>query len=166
VLGGGDRGEDGDRGRTPGMSDLKDLDYTEKVIKESMRLYPPVHEIRRQPLEDVEMGGFTIPEGSVVSMPQWVVHRKGEFYDEPDEFRPERWDGDFESEIPDYAYYPFGGGPRRCIGYRFAMIEIQIMVSMISQKYRFDYVGKKPFELSPAVTLQPAQPVEMELKER
>jgi cytochrome P450 len=159
----------------PGFQDLFDLDYTEAVVREAMRLYPVAHEIRRQPVEDVEIAGYTVPEGSLIVLPTWVLHRDDRFWEAPEEFRPERWlDRDDErrpgtlgtpSDRPDFAYFPFGGGPRSCIGRQFAMTEAQLIVATIARQYALDR-EYGDLDISAAVTLQPKTDVEMSLRER
>ena len=111
-------------GRTATAADLPKLKYTEMIAKESMRLYPPAYGVGRETLEDCEIGGFKIPRRSQVFMFQWVTQRDPRFFPEPDEFKPERWTDDFVNQLPKYAYFPFGGGPRVCIGNYFAMMEV------------------------------------------
>jgi len=149
-------------GSQPSVEDLFELEYTEHVVRESMRMYPPLHTILREPTEPVTIGGYQLPEGSIVSTPQWVVHRDSRWYDEPDQFRPERWTSD--RERPEYAYFPFGGGPRRCIGQQFAMIEAQLILATIAQQYTLDIDAE--LELSASITVRPAQPIEGTVRKR
>jgi cytochrome P450 len=146
---------DGDR---PTIGQLPALTYTENIVKEALRLYPPAYQIPREPIEDIEIGGYTIPEGAMIILPMWVMHRDTRFWDDPELFRPERWDG--ETDRPDFAYFPFAGGPRRCLGRRFAMTEAQLILATVVQKYTFDR-QYEDLSLSPAVTLRPKNPVEM-----
>ncbi|MBV0900462.1 cytochrome P450 [Haloarcula salina] len=142
----------------PTVEDVFAFEYTEAVVREAMRLYPAAHEIRRQPVEDVEIGGYTLPEGSLVVLPTWVLHRDERFWDEPEQFRPERWLGD--ADRPAFAYFPFGGGPRRCIGQQFAMTEAQLVVATMADRVTFER-EYDDLELSAAVTLQPKTTVQM-----
>jgi len=119
---------DGDRASIP---DLPDLEYTDRVAKEVLRLRPPAGALFREPRRDVELAGYRVPEGTMVVLPQFAVHTDPRFFDDPTEFRPERWDGDLEDELPDYAYFPFGGGPRHCIGMRFAALELRLALATI-----------------------------------
>lgn len=107
-------------GKEPGFDDLPRLPYTEMVVKESLRLYPPAYGVVREPIADCEIGGFRVPKGAPVAMFQWVVHRDPRYFDDPEEFIPERWENGFEKRLPRCAYFPFGAGPRRCIGGGFA----------------------------------------------
>ncbi len=143
----------------PTIEDVFELDYTKAVVKEAMRLYPPAHEIRREPAEDVEIAGFHVPEGSLLILPTWVMHRDERFWDDPEQFRPVRFLDD-DADRPEFAYFPFGGGPRHCIGHRFAMTEAQLVVATLAREWCFDrqYDG---LDVSAAVTLQPKGDVTM-----
>ncbi|WP_251344126.1 cytochrome P450 [Haloplanus halophilus] len=128
----------------PTVGDLDALDVTGRVVTEALRLYPPVYTIPREAATDVTLDGYRIPEGS----PTWLtvdqVHRDPRFYDDPDAFRPERWAADLRERLPDFAYAPFGGGPRRCIGRQFALIEAQLALATIGREYRLDYPVPDP----------------------
>jgi cytochrome P450 len=147
--------------RTPGAADLPKLPYTEAVIKEAMRLYPPVYAFSRRVLVDAEIGGFQVPAGSAVIMSQWVIHHDPRWYNDPDEFKPERWlaannGAAGQKERPDYAYFPFGGGPRGCIGNTFAMLETILAVAAIVPRFRFELIAPEKVRPWPSVTLRPA----------
>jgi cytochrome P450 len=144
----------------PTIEDVFDLDYTEAVVKESMRLYPPAHEIRRQPTADVDIAGYRVPEGSLILLPSWVLHRDARFWHHPTEFRPERWLEDGEGDRPEFAYFPFGGGPRHCIGHRFAMTEAQLILATLAREWTLER-QYDDLEVAPAVTLQPSGDVSM-----
>lgn len=150
--------------RDPTAADLQALDYTERVVKETMRLYPPVHELLREPTEDVELGGYRIPAGSTVSFQQWVLHRDPAVYDAPTEFRPERWTDERTDSLPAFSYFPFGGGPRRCIGDRFAMMEARLVLATLVRDWTFDPLEDLSF--APSITLRPDGPVEMHVERR
>ena len=124
-------------GRAPGADDYPALPYTRAVLAESMRLYPPAWTIGREPLEDFEARGYRIRAGSIVLVSPWVVHRDPRWWSEPLEFRPERWLGDAEAAHPRYAYFPFGGGPRLCIGQSCARMEIVLVLAAIVQRLEF-----------------------------
>jgi cytochrome P450 len=147
----------------PQMADLFALDYVEAVVKETLRLYPPAHEVRREPVEDVTFGEFRVPEGALVVLPTSVLHRDERYWDAPDEFRPERWLD--AADRPDFAYFPFGGGRRVCIGRRFAMAEAQLVLTTLLSAFEFER-EYDDLELSAAVTLQPKGDVEMTVRER
>jgi len=127
-------------GGPPTAADLSDLPYLERVIQEALRLYPPAFVVFREPTTDVELGGYTIPAGSTLSLPQWNVHRDSRWYDDPEQFRPERWTEAMEEELPEYAYFPFGGGPRHCIGMRFATMEARLILATLCQRFAFEPV--------------------------
>lgn len=148
------------------LEDMSELTYTEKVINESLRLYPPVWSVLREPEIDVKIGDYDVPEGTPLSMTPWAIHRNDDFFESPDEFRPERWDGGLEEELPDYAYIPFGAGPRTCIGKRFALTEMTLAIPTIFQQYEIDYVPDDPMEFSVAHILEPAGDVEMTVRKR
>ncbi|WP_123539043.1 cytochrome P450 [Halosimplex salinum] len=165
VLGDGSEGSSADATR-PSAADLFELDYLGQVVDEALRLYPPAYTVFREPTRDVEIGGYEIPAGSTISLPQWVVHRDDRWYDDPDSFRPERWTDDFRDDLPEYAYYPFGGGPRHCIGMRFALMEAKLVLGTLAQRFAFEAVTEPPLDLSMQITLQPEEPIDVGLRER
>ena len=145
----------------PGVADLPALEYTDRIVSETLRLYPPASSMLREPVQDVELGGYTIPEGSVVVVPQWIVQRDERWYDDPDQFRPERWTNEFEADLPDYAYFPFGGGPRHCIGMRFARMELKLAIATIARRWAFEPGTEPPLDLSVKLTLQPEHGIDV-----
>lgn len=153
-------------GRTPEMSDFEDLEYTRNVVKESLRIYCPAHAVYREVTDDIEIGGYRIPEGSLLFIPQWVIQRDERFYDDPLEFRPERWDGDLERELPDYAYFPFGAGPRRCIGERFAKTELPLVLAILAQEFSLELVSDEPLEFEVGFSAHSKQSIDMIVHER
>lgn len=153
-------------GRAPSMDDLARLPYTANVITESTRLYPPAWGLARIAVEDHELGGYPVKKGMGVAMAQWVVHRDTRWYDTPEEFRPERWDGDFAKRIPRFAYFPFGGGPRQCIGNAFALMEATLILATIAQKYRMHLVPEHPVVPLASITLRPRYGVRVVLESR
>ncbi|WP_049985558.1 cytochrome P450 [Halobellus rufus] len=150
----------------PTAADVRDLDYLERVIQESMRLYPPVYVIFREPKIDVELGGYRVPEGSAVMLSQWATHRSERWYDDPEAFDPDRWLPERRAERPRFAYFPFGGGPRHCIGKHLSMLEAKLILGTVAQRYELDYVGDGPLELRGSLTMHPADPMEMRLRAR
>jgi cytochrome P450 len=152
--------------RMPEAADMPQLRFTEMVAKESMRLYPPAYVIGREAVNDCEIGGYHTPAHTQIFMPTWVIHRDPRFFDEPDKFKPQRWTPEFISNLPKYAYFPFGGGPRDCIGNTFAMMEIVLLLATIAQRFRLDLVSKHPVELQPAMSLRPRNGIRMKIERR
>jgi cytochrome P450 len=152
----------GDRVAT--LADLAELKYAESVIKESMRMFPPIWSIARQSTEVVTLGGYEIPANTNVIMSQWVVHRDSRFFEHPLKFRPERWSESQLGVLPKYAYFPFGGGPRVCIGNVFAMSEAVLILSTVLQRYRLALVQEIPMPLA-TMTLRPWE-LKMQIESR
>jgi len=146
--------------------DYDRLEYTERVIKESMRLYPPVYTIGRQLLEDFELGGYTFTKGDTLLFVQWVTHRSAQCFPDPLRFDPDRWLPERAKSIHKYAYFPFGGGPRICIGNHFAMMEAVLVLATLIRDYRFELLPGQTLELQPAVTLRAAKDLQMRLVSR
>jgi cytochrome P450 len=153
-------------GRAPSLDDLPKLVYTNHIITESMRLYPPAWGTARTAIEDHEIAGYAVPKGSGVSFAQWTVHRDARWYDAPDEFRPERWEGDLLKRLPRFAYFPFGGGPRQCIGNAFALMEAALILATIAQQYRFRLVEGHPVVPLASITLRPRYGIRAVLEAR
>jgi cytochrome P450 len=142
-------------GRGPRMDDLPNLPYTERVVKEAMRLYPPVWAVVRTAIKDCEIGGYRVPAKCPVIMSQWVMHRDPRFYDEPDRFQPDRWLDERYKAAPRFSYFPFGGGPRICIGASFAQTEAALVLATIAQRYQVRVASTAPIQPVPAITLRP-----------
>jgi cytochrome P450 len=153
-------------GRTPSLDDLPKLAYTNHIITESMRLYPPAWGTARTAIEDHEIAGYSVPKGSGVSFAQWTVHRDPRWYDTPEEFRPARWEGDLLKRIPRFAYFPFGGGPRQCIGNSFALMEAALVLATIAQQYRFRLVEGHQVVPLASITLRPRHGIRAVLEAR
>ncbi len=153
-------------GHAPTAADLKQLPYTEMVIKESMRIYPPAWLLTRQAQEDIQIGGYNIPKGTLIMMSPYVMHRDERYFAEPDRFLPDRWANDFEKSIPRYAYFPFGGGPRVCIGQGFAMMEAQLILATTAQRYHLSLAPDQKVEMQPLITLRPRNGLHMTIKQR
>lgn len=141
--------------RRPRADDARDLRYTDAVVREVMRHYPPAYIIGREALEDRVIAGWVIPRGAQVLMPQWAVHRDARWFDEPDAFRPERWLDGLAERLPRFAYYPFGGGPRICVGNHFAMLEAVLVLAALVQHIEVGIDPTYRLALLPSVTLRP-----------
>jgi cytochrome P450 len=150
----------------PAVEDWPRLHYTEWVVLEAMRLYPPAYVMGREAIADRTIAGFPLRAGTTVLMPQWVVHRDPRWWDQPELFRPERWDNDLQRRLPKYAYFPFGGGPRLCIGNTFAMMEAVLILATIAQQYRFTIVPDHPVIPLPSFTLRPQYGIKAVLQRR
>jgi cytochrome P450 len=150
-------------GRAPTVADLPNLRYTSMVIDESMRLYPPAWSVGRSPIADDEILGFKVPKGSSVMLSQWLTHRHPDFWEDPERFDPERFTPERAANRPRYAYFPFGGGPRQCIGNIFALTEANLILAAVAQKYRLRMVPGYRVELQPLVTLRPRHGLKMTL---
>ncbi len=152
--------------RPPTLADLPRLRYADHVISEGLRVFPTVWVVGREAIEPCEVGGYPIPEGTTVFMPQWVIHRDGRFFDDPKAFRPERWADGLAKRIPRYAYFPFGGGPRVCIGNNFAQMEAVLLLATIAARYRL--VMEPGARVVPwaTMTLRPRDGVPVKLQRR
>jgi cytochrome P450 len=142
--------------RRPTVDDLPRLEHVERAIRESMRLFPPVYVFDRLALRDCVIGDRAVRSGTVVLISPWVVHRRGDLYEAPDEFRPQRWQDPASATLPKYAYLPFGGGPRVCIGNRFAQMEMGLVIATMLQE----------IALSPAGTCSPIPEASITLRPR
>lgn len=142
-------------GKPPTVQGLSLLPYTRMVVTESMRLYPPAWGMNRIALQACEINGYQIPAGASVAMSQWVVHRDPRYFDRPATFNPERWAGDLARRLPRYAYFPFGGGPRRCIGREFALLEVMLVVATIAQRFRLQLAPGHCVGRELSITLRP-----------
>lgn len=123
-------------GRRPTVADLGSLSYTERIVTESMRLYPPAWIIGRRALEDYPVGEYTLPAGSILITSPYLVHRDDRFFPSPERFDPDRWTPAFKTSLAPFAYFPFGGGTRRCIGESFAWMELILVVAALAQQWR------------------------------
>lgn len=143
------------QGKTPTLADLPKLEYIRLVVDETLRMYPPAWIIGRRNIEDDEIGGFSIPAGYNILMPVFAIHRDPKIWEEPDSFKPERFKKENMQDKHRYAYFPFGGGPRFCIGNNFAIMEMQIVVAMLVQKFQFSIDDSFDNTPDPLITLRP-----------
>lgn len=153
-------------GRDPAASDLSALPYTAAVIAESLRLYPPVPLVGREATGDVELGGFRVRRGGTILISPWVCHRDASRFPDPESFRPERWTSGLAHDLHRFAYIPFGGGPRVCIGRNFALTEIALVLATLGQRYRFTVEDGEDVDVNPQITLQPARRIHARLEPR
>jgi cytochrome P450 len=149
--------------KIPSVEDIPKLQYTEKVLRESMRLFPPVWTMGRYVENDYPVGEFTIPAGSSILMSQYVMHHDPRYYENPEEFNPERWTDEFKTHLPRFSYFPFGGGIRGCIGEPFAWMEGILIIATIAQKWTMDLTADQRIKLDPAITLRPKYGMKMKL---
>jgi cytochrome P450 len=152
--------------RAPQVSDLPKLKFTEMIAKETMRLYPPAYAVGREAIEDTELGGYAVPRKTQIFAFQWVTQRDPRYFERPDEFVPERWANESIQSLPKYAYFPFGGGPRQCIGNYFAMMEIVLLLATIGQRFRFSMVEDHEVEVLPVLSLRPKNGIKVKLFDR
>ena len=150
-------------GKNPSFEDLPRLCYTEAVVKESVRLYPPAWSLARTAAEDFEIGGYLVPAGSNVVMSQWIMHRDPRFFPSPEQFDPGRWFEEHTQRLPRFAYFPFGGGPRYCVGASFAMMEATLLLAAIAQRFRLRMVPGHNVVPVPSITLRPKYGIKMSL---
>jgi cytochrome P450 len=154
------------RGATPTTRHIPKLTYTSAVISESMRLFPPVYVIGREATTDLELGGYRVKRGYTVLMSQWVNHRDPKYFPDPEAFRPERWEDGFAKRLPKFAYYPFGGGQRLCVGNAFASTEAAIILPAVGQRYRFTLDPGAVIGIKPQITLLPTNGIPATLQQR
>jgi cytochrome P450 len=153
-------------GREPALADLPQLPYTEMVVREAMRLYPPAPGFAREPTEDVTIGGYDVPKGSLVTVNTYTMQRDERFFPDAERFDPERFAAGWETRIPRYAYLPFGGGPRMCIGSGFAMMEARLILATVAQRWRLTLDPDVEIEPAQVVTLRPRRAVRMRVRRR
>jgi cytochrome P450 len=153
-------------GRTASFQDLPDLPFTRQIVAESMRVYPPVWTIGRRAPGDYEVAGYTVPAGALVLMSQYVVHHDARWYPRPDRFDPDRWTAEREQARPRFAYFPFGGGARGCIGESFAWTEAVLVLATLASRWRFHPVPGHPVVPQTSITLRPRHGMPMRLERR
>ena len=159
-----ENGHDGSK--IPTTEDIPKLQYTENVLRESMRLYPPVWTMGRYVENDYQVGEYTIPAGSSILFSQYVMHHDSRYYEEPEQFNPDRWTAGFKTRLPRFSYFPFGGGIRGCIGESFAWMEGTLIIATIAQKWTMRLVPGQRIKLDPAITLRPKYGMKMKLIRR
>ena len=130
-----------------------------------MRLYPPVYTLFRESKVDTRIAGYRIPEGSLLMLPQWVVHRSDRWYDDPREFDPGRWAPERARDRPRFAYFPFGAGPRHCIGKQFSLLEAKLILATVGREFDFEYEGPD-LDLRGSLTMHPDHPMPLRLSAR
>ena len=151
-------------GRPPTLADLPALPYTSQIMTETMRLHPPAWNISREAITDVEIGGRMIPAGAEILMSQYAVHRHPRYYEDPDTFKPGRWSDDLARTLPKYAYFPFGGGPRLCIGQQFAQMEAILILATMAQRFDLHLVPGQRIVPQPGITLRPKYGLKVKLR--
>jgi cytochrome P450 len=153
-------------GRTPTLADLKQLPYTEKVVKEGLRMYPPAYAVSRMALRDTQIGPYKVEKNSVVNAIIYFTHHHPDFWENPEVFNPDRFNEQADKARHRWAYLPFGGGPRVCIGNMFALMEAQIMLATIASRYRLRLPAGHQLKMEPMITLRPKNGLPMILEAR
>ncbi|MBZ0280144.1 MAG: cytochrome P450 [Anaerolineae bacterium] len=153
-------------GRSPTLADLERLPYTEMVVKESMRLYPPAWIIGRQAIEDTEIAGWSVPKGSLVNLVIYLAHHEARWWPEPERFMPERFALENDANINKRAYIPFSSGPRVCIGNSFAMMEARLLLAAIASRYTLSLEPGQQVDMNPMITLNPKNGLPMTVRIR
>jgi cytochrome P450 len=153
-------------GRLPSLDDMQRLEYTRMVLSESMRLYPPAWAMGREVLRDVAIGPYRLRKGTMVFFSQYIVQRDPRWFPEPESFRPERFDPAARAVRPRFAYFPFGGGSRQCIGESFAWMEAMLVLATLSQRWRVQLAEGQKIELQPKITLRPKNGIQVRMFER
>ena len=153
-------------GHTPTLDDLARLPYTSHIVTESMRLYPPAWAMARLAVQDHTLGGYPVPKGTGIAAVPWVVHRDPRWYENPEQFLPERWEGDLLKKLPRFAYFPFGFGPRQCIGNSFALMEANLVLATLAQRYRFTVLPNQTLEPLASITLRPRHGLQVRIDSR
>lgn len=148
-------------GRAPTVADLPHLKYTAMVLDEALRLYPPAWTLSRSAVQADELGGYPVPARALITLCSYSTHRHPAFWDHPDAFDPERFAPERAAARPRYAYFPFGGGPRQCIGNNFALMEATLVLATLAQAYEVEVVPGHPIALEPLITLRPRHGIQV-----
>jgi cytochrome P450 len=151
-------------GRLANVNDLPRLTYTDMVIQETLRLYPPAWQTQREALEDVEIGGYTVKKGSTLMISPYLTHHDARWWTNPDEFIPERFAPENVQEQYKYAYFPFGGGPRVCLGNQFVMMETKLVLATMMQHCEFTLTPGQDIHVVPMITLRSNNGIKMQVK--
>ena len=157
---------DKDAKRIPTVEDMPKLEYTEKVFRESMRLYPPAWTLGRRAINDYKVDKYVIPAGSVILMSQYVMHRDSRYFSDPDVFYPDRWTKEAMLHLPRFSYFPFGGGIRGCVGEPFAWMEGILLLATICRHWKMHNDKDHKVGLKPLITLRPKYGMRMKLESR
>jgi cytochrome P450 len=152
--------------RVPTFEDVARLQYTELVVSESMRLFPPAWGIGRRSLVDQTIGPYRVPADSIILLSPFVTQRDSRFFEEPDKFKPERWTPEWKASLPQFAYFPFGGGSRRCIGEGFAWTEAILLLATLCQRWRVRLDQSTAVEPHALFTLRPRNGIQMRMERR
>jgi len=154
------------QGRTPSVADIASLPLVERIVTEAMRLYPPAWILGRRAIDEYAIGSYVFPPRTIFIMSPWVMHRDPRFYPQPERFDPDRWTPAFRAALPRFAYFPFGGGPRQCIGESFAWMELVLVVATVAQRWSLRLVPGHPVVPQPVVTLRTKHGMKMTLAGR
>ncbi len=154
------------RGKLPTVDAVERLTYTERVFTEAMRLYPPVWVMGRRTVSGYKVGKYYVPARAIILLSQYVMHHDERYYPEPEKFDPDRWTPEAKARRPKYAYFPFGGGPRMCVGEQFAWMEGILLIATLAQKWKMRLVPGHPVKLQPLITLRPKHGMRMTIEKR
>ncbi len=153
-------------GKLPTVDTVEQLTYTERVFTEAMRLYPPVWVMGRRAVSGYKVGKYYVPARAIILLSQYVMHHDERYYPEPEKFDPDRWTPEAKAARPKYAYFPFGGGPRMCVGEQFAWMEGILLIATLAQKWKMRLVPGHPVKMQPLITLRPKHGMRMTIEKR